>query len=389
MKKNAGFSEKHPIFSSFSKDFHEKPPAAALCPHRPPPGQKFFVEIFAGKILYSARKWRILSLPEKGAPPGGGPLHHLTRRVKQHMEKILIIDDSPLQAAQLQAILKGSYDITISQTAEDGLRRASTETFSLILLDVVMPGMDGFTLLKKLQEEIITQSIPVILITSLSDIEDEQYGLTLGAVDYITKPFSPLIVEARVNTHIKLYNYRKQVELQSRTDQLTGIANRRQHDHYSVVKWSEAARLQVPFSVCMFDIDHFKVFNDTFGHPAGDRAIAAVAKTAAAYLQRTTDFMARYGGEEFVAFLMGDRSDQAFAHLKKIRQAIEDLHIPHDPSVSKWVTVSIGGVTVVPRSDSSYASYLKIADTMLYDAKKFGRNRVVWADEKAKQLLEK
>ena len=107
------------------------------------------------------------------------------------MEKILIVDDSAVQAAQLKAILDDEYDITVAQTAEDGLRRASGENFSLILLDVVMPGMDGFTLLKKLQEEIITQSVPVILITSLSDVANEQRGLVLGAVDYIAKPFSP------------------------------------------------------------------------------------------------------------------------------------------------------------------------------------------------------
>ena len=144
------------------------------------------------------------------------------------MEKILIIDDSRLYAAQLGSILEDDYKITIAQTGEEGLMYASTGTFSLILLDVVMPGMDGFTLLKKLQEEIITQSVPVILVTSLADIEHEQRGLVLGAVDYITKPFHPLIVKARVNTHIKLYNYRRQVEHQSMTDQLTGIANRRQ-----------------------------------------------------------------------------------------------------------------------------------------------------------------
>ena len=131
------------------------------------------------------------------------------------MEKILVVDDSVVQAAQLKSILSDDYDVTVAQTAEDGLRLASEESFSLILLDVVMPGMDGFTLLKKLQEEIITQSVPVILITSLSNIESEQRGLILGAVDYITKPFSPLIVKARVNTHIKLYQYRKQVEYQS------------------------------------------------------------------------------------------------------------------------------------------------------------------------------
>lgn len=305
------------------------------------------------------------------------------------MDKILIVDDSVLQAAQLKTILEDEYEITIAHTAEEGLCFASAGNFSLILLDVVMPGMDGFTLLKKLQEEIITQSIPVILITSLSDVENEYHGLILGAVDYIAKPFHPLIVKARVDTHIKLYNYRRKIEIQSKVDQLTGIANRRQHDRYSITKWNEAVRLQTPFTVCMFDIDRFKVYNDTFGHPAGDRVISSVAKTAACSLKRETDFLARYGGEEFVGILIGDSSDKAFAHLKKIRQEIEDLHIPHDPSVSQWVTVSIGGVTVVPQKGSTYASYLKIADTMLYDAKKNGRNRVVWADGKMKQMHEK
>lgn len=305
------------------------------------------------------------------------------------MEKILIIDDSLLQAEQLKSILNDDYDITIAQTAEEGFRHANTRTFSLVLLDVVMPGMDGFTLLKKLQEQIITQSIPVILITSLSDIQHEQQGLMLGAVDYITKPFSPLIVKARVNTHIKLYNYRKQVELQSRTDQLTGVANRRQHDDYSVVKWKEATRLKVPFSICMLDIDHFKAFNDTFGHPAGDKVIASIAKTASSYLQRSTDFFGRYGGEEFVAFMLGDHSDKAYEHLKHIRQAVKKLRIPHNQEVSEWVTVSIGGVTVIPQAGNTYASCLKIADDMLYEAKKNGRDRVVWMDEDMRRLREK
>ena len=305
------------------------------------------------------------------------------------MEKILIVDDSIVQAAQLKSILKDEYDVAIAQTAEDGLDKVSTEDFSLILLDVIMPGMDGFTLLKKLQEEIITQSVPVILITSLSDVTNEERGLVLGAVDYITKPFNPLIVKARVNTHIKLYRYRRQIEQQSMTDQLTGVANRRRYERYSITKWSEAIRLHVPFSICMFDIDRFKVYNDTFGHPAGDKVIAAVAQTAASHLQRSTDFLARYGGEEFVALSLGDPSERIFGHLKKIRQAIENLHIPHDPSVSQWVTVSIGGVTIVPDKGCTYDFYLKVADAMLYDAKRHGRNRVVWADERLKQMFEK
>jgi PleD family two-component response regulator len=212
------------------------------------------------------------------------------------MEKVLIVDDSLVQAAQLKSILEDDYDVTTVHTAAEGLSAASSDEFSLILLDVVMPDMDGFMLLKKLQDELITRHIPVILITSLADIENEQRGLTLGAVDYIVKPFHPLIVKARVNTHIKLYQYRKQVEYQSMTDQLTGVANRRKHDRISVVKWQEAVRLKVPFSICMFDIDKFKVYNDTFGHPAGDKVISSVAKTAASFLRRNTDFFARYGG---------------------------------------------------------------------------------------------
>ena len=305
------------------------------------------------------------------------------------MEKILIVDDSALQAARLKSILKDEYDVAIAQTAEEGLRLAGSGEYSLILLDVVMPEMDGFTLLKKLQEEIVTQSIPVILITSLSDVKNEQYGLVLGAVDYITKPFHELIVKARINTHIKLYNYRMQAETQSMTDQLTGVANRRRYEQYSLTKWQEAARLQVPFSICMFDIDHFKKYNDTFGHPAGDKVIASIAKTVSACFRRSTDFFARYGGEEFVAITRGDNSKKMFEYLKRVRQAVENLHIPHDPSVSEWVTVSVGGVTTIPPVESSYEFYLKIADTMLYDAKKHGRNMVVWADESMKQMWEK
>ena len=304
------------------------------------------------------------------------------------MEKILIVDDSVTQAAKLKSILEDEYEVTVAGTAKEGLREASQGGYSLILLDVVMPEMDGFMLLKKLQEEIITQSVPVILITSLSDIENEHQGFLLGAVDYITKPFHPVIVKARVNTHVKLYQYRKQVEEQSMTDQLTGIANRRQHDLYSVAKWQEAVRLQVPFSVFMFDIDHFKAYNDTFGHPAGDKVIAAVAKTISHNLRRTMDFVARYGGEEFVAIMLGGKPQNIFTHMKKIRKSIEMLRIPHAPQVAEWVTVSIGGTTVIPQNNDNYDTYLKIADTMLYDAKHFGRNQVVWYGDDKKQWKE-
>ena len=307
----------------------------------------------------------------------------------------MVIDDSSVQADMLRSILEGDYDVTVVHTAEAGLHHARVGNFSLVLLDVIMPGMDGFDLLRKMQEEVVTEHVPVILITSLRDAEYEERGLVLGAVDYITKPYHPPIVRARVNTHVKLYRYRTQVEQQSMVDPMTGVPNRRSYDLNCYNKWQEAVRFQQPISLCMFDIDKFKVYNDTFGHPAGDRVIcevartAAVAKTVASRLHRTTDFFARYGGEEFVAIIVGSEAKAACEQMKKIRQAVEDLHIPHSPEVSQWVTVSIGGVTAIPGTDSTYDTYLKVADTMLYDAKRFGRNQVVWADKGLKQLREK
>ncbi len=305
------------------------------------------------------------------------------------MDKVLIVDDSLVQAAQLKSMIDQELEVTIVHTAVEGLREAGTGEYSLILLDLILPDMDGFTMLKELQEREAARHVPVIIITSLSAIEHEQRGLALGAVDYVLKPFHPTLIRARVNTHIKLYQYRRLAEEQSVTDWLTGVANRRRHDQGSISMWQEAVRLRLPISVCMMDIDKFKVYNDSFGHPAGDKVITAVAKAAESYLRRETDFFARYGGEEFVAIMLGEETEGAFEHMKIIRQAVEDLHIPQSPEVSPWVTVSIGGITLVPQTESRYETILKIADTMLYDAKRFGRNQVVWTDGGLNQLREK
>ncbi len=304
-------------------------------------------------------------------------------------DNILIIDDSPVQAKMLKSILEDDYTITLANTAEAGLECARNGSFCLVLLDVVMPGMDGFGLLKRLQEEVVTQHTPVILITSLSDVEHEERGLTLGAVDYITKPYHPPIVRARIHTQVKLYRYQQQIELRAMLDPMTGISNRRSYDACCHQKWQDAIRLGLPLSLCMMDIDKFKVYNDTFGHPAGDKVICSVAQTAHHYLRRSTDFLARYGGEEFVAISIGSETAEVFEQFKRLRQAVEDLHIPHNPEVSPWVTVSIGGITVQPKQGDVYDTYLKVADAMLYDAKRLGRNRVIWSNGKLEQLKEK
>ena len=305
------------------------------------------------------------------------------------MDKILVIDDSPVQGEFLCSILKEDYDVTVCQRAEEGLDAAKDGCFSLILLDVIMPGMDGFMMLKELKETEITRHIPVILLTSLADIQYEERGLLLGAVDYVAKPFSPVIIKARVDTHIQLYHYQMHFQQQAMVDDLTGVGNRRLYEGGSVVRWREAIRFGLPLSVCMFDIDKFKLYNDTFGHPAGDKVIAAVAKKASSYFQRATDLFARYGGEEFVAVFVGNDGHSAFEFLKTVRQAVEDLHIRHNSPVCEWVTISVGGVTLLPKMGDSFDTCLKLADTMLYDAKRLGRNRVVWYSENREQWMEK
>ena len=304
------------------------------------------------------------------------------------MDTILIIDDSPVQAEFLRSILADDYQVTICHTAEDGLREAKSGGFSLVLLDVIMPDMDGFSLLRELQESDITKYLPVILITSLADIQNEERGLTMGAVDYIAKPFSPIIVRARVNTHIKLYHYQTRFRKQAMVDELTGIANRRRYEGDSLMRWREAIVLKMPLSICMFDIDKFKLYNDTYGHPAGDKVIAAVAQAAAPCFRRATDLLARYGGEEFVAVLLGNDAESAFSVMRGVRKAVEDLRIPASSPVSPWVTVSAGGVTLVPKAGDSYDTYLKIADAMLYEAKNAGRNTVVWSNAGRERWIE-
>ena len=305
------------------------------------------------------------------------------------MDKILVIDDSAVQAEYLRSILKEEYDVTVCNTAKEGLSAAKEGCFGLILLDIVMPDMDGFVLLQELKETDLTKHIPVIMLTSLSDVQYEERGLLMGAVDYVAKPFSPVIIRARVNSHIQLYHYQMEFKQQAMVDELTGVANRRRYEGESLAKWREAIRFGMPLSICMFDIDKFKVYNDTFGHPAGDQVISAVAKTASSYFQRSMDLFARYGGEEFIAVFVGSDGHNAFEFLKTIRQAVEDLHIPHCSPVSQWVTVSVGGVSLIPKVGDSYDTYLKLADTMLYDAKRLGRNRVVWSYEGKEQWFEK
>lgn len=305
------------------------------------------------------------------------------------MQRVLIIDEKPEEIISLKTILEGEYEITTAHTVKEALDYAETGRHALILLDAAMPEMEDFTLLKNIQERVMPWHIPVLLMTEGSDAEREERGLVLGAADYIVRPFYPLLLKTRVDTHVRMYQYRKKEEQQeTMTDKMTGVANRQRYELNRTLRWQEAVRLNVPVSICMFDIDKFRAYNEQFGYPAGDKVLASVAGAISARLKRSTDFFARYGGEEFIAVILGGDGGAVFEHMKTIRQEVEELHIPHCESVSQWVTISIGGVTVVPQIGDKYDAYFEIVENMLAEAKQSGRNQVVWTNEGKDQLKE-
>ena len=295
------------------------------------------------------------------------------------MEKILIIDDNMISLRTLEETLKSEYEVKVSRDGRDTLRLAKEYSPTLILLDVVMPVVDGFEALETLKNTPETESIPVIFITSLNDPEHEEIGLKLGASDYIYKPFSPGVIKARVKNQVDLFVMRKTIENIALTDALTNINNRRSLDMRSEIEWTRAQRDQTLLSIAFVDIDDFKNYNDYYGHLEGDEVLKIIANKITGSFSRKTDFAARYGGEEFVVLLPNTSSEGGEMLLQKVCTEIEALAIPHKRStVSSVVTVSAGGASTIPKKDDEFRNLIVMADKMLYKAKRGGKNRVVW-----------
>ncbi|MCL2146537.1 MAG: diguanylate cyclase [Synergistaceae bacterium] len=298
------------------------------------------------------------------------------------MEKILIIDDNMISLRTLEETLKSEYEIKVSRDGRDTLRLAKEYSPTLILLDVVMPVVDGFEALETLKNTAETESIPVIFITSLNDPEHEEIGLKLGASDYIYKPFSPGVVKARVKNQVDLFLMRKTIENIALTDALTNINNRRSLDMRSEIEWTRAQRDQTLLSIAFVDIDDFKNYNDHYGHLEGDEVLKVIANKILNSFSRKTDFTARYGGEEFVVLLPNTSSEGGEMLLQKVCWEIEALAIPHERStVSSVVTVSAGGASIIPKKEDEFKTLIGMADKMLYEAKRGGKNKVVWNTE--------
>jgi diguanylate cyclase (GGDEF)-like protein len=252
-----------------------------------------------------------------------------------------------------------------------------------------MPDMDGYEVLGKLKHTDETATIPVIFITGLGDAENEKKGLTIGAADYISKPFSAEIVKLRVESQIRTLDKIEQVRNLSMTDQLTGLPNRRNFDYRFSLEWEHATRNQTELALFILDIDHFKVYNDTFGHLQGDIALQSVARTIQNTLKRSLDFVARWGGEEFVVLLPMTSWEGAKASAESVRRAIEKSVVKCGDGSETKITVSIGVNVYDGYKDVEKREFLDDADSALYLAKKEGRNRVKTAMDEAQLPTDK
>lgn len=291
--------------------------------------------------------------------------------------RVLVVDDERLNIKMLNALLKGDYEIMAATGGEQALQIAASAKPDLILLDIIMPGMDGYEVCRRLKEDAATQNIPVIFITARTDAEDETRGFEFGAVDYITKPFNFSVVIARVRTHVRLKRQNDLLERLVLCDALTGIPNRRSHNEVQRREWDRCQRSGAPLSVVMIDVDMFKQYNDHYGHGAGDECLRQVGQALAACVKRPWDFVARYGGEEFSAVLPETGFDGALCMAEQFRSAVAALELPHAHSTAAAVvTISVGVATIVPTGAAELEQLAAAADKMLYEAKTGGRNRV-------------
>lgn len=290
---------------------------------------------------------------------------------------LLIVDDQAIQITALSRMFEADCDVITATDGEQALTLCAAQLPDLILLDLVMPGMDGMDLCHAFKGSPATAEVPILFVTAQTDAVDQAQALDAGAVDFISKPVNPTVVRARVRTHLTLKAQSDILHDMAYQDGLTGIANRRCFDERLQTEWCRAHRAGTPLGLLILDVDHFKRYNDRHGHQAGDACLRAVAQALMHVPCRSHDMIARYGGEEFVCLLPGCQLEGALQKAECLRIAVGELGIPHlDSPVSDHVTVSIGAASITPDDDKAPETLLDRADEQLYRAKGEGRNRV-------------
>ncbi len=297
------------------------------------------------------------------------------------MQKILIIDDAKENIVVLSRLLKTQANIIFALHGEEGLASAKSDRPDLILLDISMPGLNGFEVLAQLKKSPETSEIPVIFITGIPDSDTEEQGLNLGAVDYIVKPFAPAVVKARIRHQLKLKRLTSALKEANAnltrlamTDPLTQAYNRRYFIEMLNNELNRIHRHNNASSLMVMDIDRFKTINDNFGHDTGDRVIIEVVRISTAIL-RKNDVFGRLGGEEFAILLPETPLQEAKLIANRLCVQISQANVS---AADKPVTFTISsGVTQLEDDDTSPEQVLKRADVALYEAKQQGRNKVI------------
>ncbi|HNW66777.1 MAG TPA: diguanylate cyclase [Aliarcobacter cryaerophilus] len=289
---------------------------------------------------------------------------------------ILVVDDMTTTLLLLNDLLKDTYEVKIAKSGTKALEiLKSPNDIDLILLDIEMPDINGYDVCKRIKNNETIKNIPIIFITGRTSQEDEEYGLNLGAIDYITKPFNKAIVKLRIKNYLDLKIKNDMLEKLSMYDGLTNIRNRRFFDETFEKTFSEIKRDKKSLAVLMIDIDFFKPYNDNYGHGQGDETLRKVAKALEKTIKRASDFVARYGGEEFVILLKDINKDGVEAVANNLLNAVRELKITHEFSkIENYVTISIGASFYNSNSDVTKLELLLKADETLYNVKNSGRN---------------
>ncbi len=318
---------------------------------------------------------------------------------------VLLVDDQAMVGEAIRRALIGEahIDFHFCTRADEALAVAEKTHPTVILQDLVMPGVDGMTLVRQYRASAVLANVPIIVLSSKDDATVKRDAFAGGANDYMVKLPDVIELVARIRYHSRSYinllqrdaAYRalreSQQQLQktnfelqrlTNTDGLTGIANRRYFDDYLGAEWRRARRDGLYLSLLLIDVDFFKLYNDSYGHVAGDAVLKQVAQTLDDSILRPADLSARFGGEEFAMILPRTDLDGARAIGQKICHLIVAAAIPHERStVSAFLTVSVGAASLVPGQEQELGELVEIADRRLYLAKQAGRNRVVWQDD--------
>jgi diguanylate cyclase (GGDEF)-like protein len=291
---------------------------------------------------------------------------------------VLLVDDDPGTIDLLDGVLSEHYDLVFALDGAQAVEMAHTAVPDLILLDVMMPGIDGVETCRRLKADPRTASIPVLFLSALGDADTERRGLEAGASDYVTKPITPEVLRLRLRIQFELLDGRRALERQLRTDGLTGLVSRGEFDDQLARHGRRTAHRAAPLSLILCDVDGFRAFNEQWGHQVGDEALRAVAAVVRRSGGRRQDVVARFGSDELAILLPETAACDAVRAAERVREGVAALALPRGPSAERvGLTVSVGVATVLGTMPDLGVLLVARATQHLHLAKQLGRNRVV------------